>query len=489
MIRLLILCFILFSTLFGITPGIENYGYDFLFLPENLGGMTRLPQSWLTTSNRMDFPGTDTTVSQAEWRSGDYSLSDVAVYFSPGHTDGKWILAGQWLSYEGYSQLKRNDFLTGYQGNNQTILISSLSVKPRLFERTYVRHTDWYVRNYNLDWELVKEYDSFDLESSITGRFSRFYPDRGDSLLFGRSRDVELTSELSFIRDNWNLTLEGEWYEIWPGEDHVRFSQINLVPVYNYRFVELGLIFSSNNESLIGYDGWISFTAYGLTGEFTLESLYYPAILQSRFGAATEADFMAFRISFERKFSEYFSMSLRHGWSKRLDETFSLYYSPDKSRLVETRESEAVLMKGEGFVKLGRQNFCFDLVWNYRDFNGYEFLWYHPGKINIQPGFQAGSVFFENLHMLLRVEGLWQYHDRVETVWFDPALPGFVPIRPSMDLQTGDWTMNAEIRVNVKTLTMKARMENIFQTDVFIAKNLMPNSRMFVFDIQWLWHQ
>jgi len=487
--RFLSLFFLLSNFLFSITPGIEKYSNDFLFLPENLGGMTRLPKSWLMTSNKTDFPGTDTTISQAEWQSGDFSLSNVKVFLSPGYTEGKWILAGQWLSYEGYSQHKRNDLLAGYQGKNQTLLISSLSVKPKLFESIYVRHTNWYARTNNLNWNLIKEYETFDLESSVWGRFSRFYPDRGDSLLFGRNRDAELTGELSYIRNNWNLTLEGEWYEIWPGDDHVRFSRINLIPVYNHRFGELGLIFSSDNESLFGYDGWINLSVYGFKGEFALESLYYPAILQSRFGADTEAGFMAFRISYERKFSEYFSISLNHGWSKRLDETFSLYYSPEKSRLVEIREGEAVLIKGDGFMKLGRQNLCFDLIWNYRDYNGYEFLWYHPGMMNIQPGFQTGSVFFENLHMLLRIEGLWQYHDRIETVWFDPALPGFVPIRPAMDLQTGDWTVNAEIRAYVKTLTIKARIENILQADVFIAKNLMPNSRMFVLDIQWLWYQ
>lgn len=487
--RLVTLFFLLSRFLSGITPGIETYSDDFLFLPENLRGMTRLPFSWLTTSNQKAFPGTDTTISQAEWRSGDYSLSDVRVYLSPGNTNGKWILAGQWLSYEGYSQYKRNDFLIGYQGNNQTIYISSLSVKPQLFESTFIRHTNWNIRTYNLDWNLVKKYETFDMESSVSGRFSRFYPNRGDSLLFGRNRDVELTGELLLNRKNFSISLEGEWYELWPGKDHIRFSQMNLVPVYTHRFGEMGLTFSSNNESFFGYDGWINLSAYGLMGEIALESYFYPAILQSRYGADTEADFMAFRFSFERIFNEYFTVSVRHGWSKRLDETFSLYYSPDKSRIMEIRENEVMLMKGGGELKFEGKNIGLDLKWNYRDFNGYEFLWYHPGRINIQPGFQAGSVFFENLNLIFRLEGLWQYHDRVETVWFDPALPGFVPVRPSSGLQTGDWTMNGEIKAKVKTLTLIARIENIFKKDIFISTNLMPNSRMFVLDIQWLWYQ
>ncbi len=487
--RITILFFLFITVLYGINPGIEKYGNDLLFLPEDLGGMNRLPQSWYTTSNRKDFPGMDSTVSQAEWRSGDFNLSDVKVYLSPNNTTGKWILGGQWLSYEGYSQYKRNDFLAGYQGKNQTLYISSLSVKPKLFESSFFRHTNWDVRTHNLDWKLTKEYEPFEMESSVSGRFSRYYPDRGDSLLFGRNRDAELISDLILYRNNVSISLTGEWYEIWNSDDHVRLSQFSIETAYYHRFGDFGFTVCSSNEYLFSYDGWINFSFRGFSSEFALESYYYPAILQSRFNGDFEADFMVFRFAYERVFNEYFSVSVNHGWSKRLYETYSLYYSPNLSRITETREREALMMKGDGYLKFGNRSLALDLYWNYRDYNGFEFLWYHPGKVNIQPGLQAGSVFFQNLNIFFRMEGLWQYHDIVESVWFDPALPGFVPIRPSRDLKTGDWTMNGEIQARVRSLTLRARIENIFKKDVFIANNLMPNSRMFILDIQWIWYQ
>jgi hypothetical protein len=283
--------------------------------------------------------------------------------------------------------------------------------------------------------------------------------------------------------------LTGEWYEIWNSDDHVRLSQFSIETAYYHRFGDFGLTVCSSNEYLFSYDGWINLSFRGFSSEFALESYYYPAILQSRFNGDFEADFMAFRFSYERVFNEYFSVSVNHGWSKRLNETYSLYYSPNLSRITETREREALMMKGNGYLKFGNRSIALDLNWNYRDYNGFEFLWYHPGKVNIQPGLQAGSVFFQNLNIFFRMEGLWQYHDSVESVWFYPALPVFVPIRPSRDLKTGDWTMNGEIQARVKSLTLRARIENVFQKDVFIANNIMPNSRMFIFEIQWIWHQ
>lgn len=470
-------------------PGIEKYGQDFKFLPENLGGISRLSTRWLTSQHVLTFPEGDSTVSKARWQSGDYSLSDVHVLFSPASLHNRWILAGQWLTYEGYSRLDRNDFLAGYHNDEHTLSISVVNIKPEIYEPVPNRFTRWEARTQSLNWNMKKTKGSVDVKSALSGKYSRFKPDRGDSLLAGNTRYAELTGRVSLQKNGWSVMLDGEWYESWLGEDHFRFSQVNLVPVFYHHFGEVGFTLSSNNETVFGYDGWVVFSQWGLKAEFALEARFYPAVLITRYGAGSEADFLSARFFLNKSFGEYIRLKAKHGWSKRLDQTYYLSLNTNTMRINALTGESAMLMHGDGTLEIGGKSLMADITWNYRDFNGFEYLWYHPGRINIQSGFQLGITFFRNLNLMMRMEGLWQIHDVPQSMWFVPELPGYVPIIGYSGAAASDWTLNGKISARVKTFVLTAGIENILQKEVYTAQNLMPNSRMFILDIEWLWYQ
>jgi hypothetical protein len=494
MSRRILLTLFFFSTLatsiLSQSLGIEKFGVDFQFLPEDLGGATRIPRHWLTSRHSYDFPRQDSTLSMARWQSGDFGLSDINVMFSPWSTRGRWLLAGQWLTYEGYSQLKRNDFFAGYKRDQHTLTLSVVNTKPRIYEPAYNRFTGWDSRTQRMDWHMEKTGGSFDIETILTGKYSRFKPDRGDSLLTGGTQYAELVGEITLLQDWWSVTLKGEWYEAWPGKDHYLFSQLNLNPVLQHPLGEIGFTVSKNNEEIFCYEGWIAFSKWGMSAKISTESRFYPAVLVTRYGADMEADFLSVRFSLKKNMGDLIHMQIKHGWSRRLNETYYLRFLRNTQTMDAARYDPALFMHGEGNIEIGRAFFMADLSWDYRDFNGIEYLWYHPGMINVKPGIQAGSTFFRNLELLFRVEGLFQIHENPENVWFEPALPGFIPIAGTGDpsLQS-DLTLNGKITARVKTFTLSAGIDNILQREVYTAHNLMPNTRMFILDIQWLWYQ
>ncbi len=490
MMKTFFLILVITTLSFAQSLGIEKYGNEFRFMPDNLWGVTRLSDTWTETRHIFDFPEEDSTLSSARWQSGDFGLSDVTVMFSPRSLRGRWVFAGQWLSYEGYNPLDKNDLYAGYASDNQVLTLSVVNIKPRLYESAFNRFTGWESRTRTLDWKMETTVSGMDVTSFLTGSYSRYKSDRGDSLLTGRTQYAEWVGGIGFGKDWWSVDIEGEWYEAWPGDDHFRFSQVNVIPVLQNPLGEIGMTLSSNNEETFGYDGWVSFFYGGLEAKFVLESRFYPSILITRYGADTEADFLSAHFSLEHSFGDWIHLTIQHGWSQRLDETFYLGYQTDTQTFNAVRFDPAVLMHGNGVVEIGRPSLMADFSWEYRDFNGLEYLWYYPGVVNLQPGFQAGSTFFKHLNLLVRVEGLFQLHENPSAVWFESALPGYIPVAGNTDrsLQS-DVTLNGKITARVKSFTLAAGIENILQKEVYTARNIMPNSRMFVLDIQWIWYQ
>jgi len=469
--------------------GIERYGGEFTFLPDDLDGITRLSGNWVRSQHPGKVPDVDSTVSQAIWQSGDFGLSDVRVFFSPVSSDNRWILSGQWLTYEGYSQLKKNDFLAVCQSPDHTLKLSVVNTKPKLYNPLSNQFTQWDARTHNLNWHMKKSAGNVDIESYLDGQYGRFKPNRGDSLLTGNTQYAEMVGGLILFKDWWSVNLEGEWYESWPGDDHFRFSQVNLVPTLYHPFGEAGFTLSSNNESGFCYEGWIAFSQWGLSAKIALEARFYPAVLITRYGAETEADFVTARFAFDKSFGRFVRLRASHHWSYRRAETYALQYNTSANRVEAVNDDPALLMQGEGSLEIGKGRFMAGLSWNYRDFNGLEYLWYHPGRVNIMPGIQAGTTLFKNLDLTFRVEGLWQAHDDPGTLYFIPELPGFVPGDQYSGDTVSDWTLNGKISARVKTLIVSAGIENALQQEVYTARNLMPNDRMFVLNVKWLWYR
>lgn len=470
-------------------PGIEKYGKEFTFLPDNLDGLTRLSASWVRSQHPGSIPDVDSTVSKANWQSGDFGLSDVRVLFSPVSLQGRWVLAGQWLSYEGYSQLNKNDFLAAYQGPDHTLKLSVVNTKPKLYNPLSNQFTQWDARTHNLNWGMKKSVGNLDIQSYIDGQYSRFKPDRGDSLLAGKTQYAEIVGGLVLFKDGWSLKLEGEWYESWPGDEHFRFSQINLVPTFYHPLGEAGFTLSSNNEEAFGYDGWIDVSRWGASARIALEARFYPAVLITQYGAGTEADFMTVCFDVDRSFGRLIRLQASHLWSYRRAETYALQYNTTTDRIEAVTDKPALLMQGEGSLEIGKETLLAGLSWNYRDFNRLEYLWYHPGRLNILPGIQAGTTLFQNLDITFHIEGLWQVHDDPGELYFIPELPGFVPGDQYTGHTVSDWTLNGKVSARVKTFIISAGIENALQKEVYTARNLMPNDRMFVLDIEWLWYR
>lgn len=477
------------SSLFSQQLALEKFGKEFTFLPEALDGTTGLPVIWLQTQHCGEFPSVDSTVSRAQWEMGDYELSNVNVFFSPVSAHNRWVLEGQWLTYEGYSKLYRNDFQASFSSGEHNVRLSIVNVKPQIYEPTWSRFTRWDARTQRLEWQMEKDVGRFTFDSFVEGRYSRFKPDRGNPLLNKKTRYAELLGEATLHGNIWSATLSGEWFESWIDTTHFRFSQINLSPQFNHPYGAIGFTLWTNNEEAFGYDGWLEFSKEGISVAVALESRFYPAIFITHFNTDTEADFYSARFCFEQSWRDWIHIHIAHEWQSRVNQSYILLYDPMTSSVSMESDDSPLLMRGEGKLEIGKERLKADLSWNYRDFDGLEYLWYHPGRINIQPGITTGTTLFDHLNLFLRLEALWQCHDVLESVWFLPELPGFVPVKNYSGKQESDWTFNAKITALVKTFTLSAGIDNILKKEIYPAQNIMSNSRMFVVNIDWLWYQ